>query len=199
MSLFERFCWDDIKNNIKEDFLIDISDGLKFKLYKKINNNKLFISKELLCTVIRRFISRYLIGKNEQNKINSNDHLYQYLDKDELWPVNFTKNENFKEELKNMFEINENDYITVGHSLNLYEDLGGDLDSLDELLEKKKKSDKITENINLTILEKGKNDDDKNDKGNVIIINNMNEGQNDNIIKDEINEDISDVEENEEK
>ena len=27
----------------------------------------------------------------------------------------------------------------------------------------------------------------------------MNEGQNDNIIKDEINEDISDVEENEEK
>ena len=196
MNLFEKLCWDKIRNNLNKDYLIDINDDIKTMQDKNYNNNKLFISKELLCTAIRRFISRYLIGKNEENKINPKNNLYQYLDKDELWPINFTKNEKFKQELQKILTIKENNYISVEHSMKLYDYLGGDLNSLEEFIKKKKEADKIYENKDLMKLKEG-NDNDKNDRDNYNIIKNMNDSQIEDKIS-EINDSKSDVEENEE-
>ena len=148
MNIFEMLCWDKIKNHLDKDYSIDINDDIKLFIKKFFNKNKIKISKELLCTAIRRFISRYLIGKKEENKINSKNNLYHYLDKNELWPDNLKKNEIFKEELKQLFTTNKSNYISVGHSLKLYEYLGGDLFSLEELIKKKKEETKKNDNKN---------------------------------------------------
>ena len=131
------------------------------KIYSNKNNS--IIRKAIISTAIRRFISRYLIGKREENEINSNNNLYYYLDKTELWPINFTKKGLFKEELNKIIIINEKNFISVGQASKLYDYLGGDLFSLEQLIKKRKEE---------------KNNEDKNINGKYNVINDNQDNQN---------------------
>ena len=146
MNFIEKMCWEKIKDNTHKEYLIELNDNTKDHIDKIfLNKNNLIINKEILSTAVRRFISRYLIGKREENEINSNNNLYYYLEKVEFWPINFTKNVKFKEELNKILIINENNYISVGQSTKLYEYLGGDLLTLEQII-KKMKEEKNKEN-----------------------------------------------------
>ena len=152
MNFVENLCWEKIRNNLNKDYLIELSDDIKEnidKIYSNNNENKLSCSKELLSTALRRFISRYLIGKREENEIDSNNNLYHYLDKNELWFINIKENEKIKEDLNQIFIINENKYIIVGQATKLFDYLGGDLISLENLLKviKEKEKEKSIEKM----------------------------------------------------
>ena len=200
MNFLEMFYWDKIKNNLDKDYLVDINNDIKLKFDNIYNNKKILITKELLCTAIRRFITRYLIGKREENKINPKNNLYLYIDKIELWPIDLKKNEQFKEELTQLFGLNESNYISVGNSLKLYEYLGGDLNSLKELLKKKNEEINIKKANNITELKEEEDEDkDKDDMHNNIINNSQtNDEENEGDSKSD-EEEINDIEENEEE
>jgi hypothetical protein len=195
MNLIEMFCWETIKNNINKDYLIQLNDIIKSKLDNIFNNNNILITKELLCTAIRRFISRYLLGKRDENEINSKNNLYHYLDKNELWPTNFLRNEKYKEELNNIFQIDKNNIISVNQAMKLYEYLGGDLNNLEKIIQKRNEEVK---NKN-----KNKMKEEEEENNNKNIINEKNDIKNkindDEKIENEIKDDEEEIEEEEEE
>ena len=94
--------------------------------------------------------------------------LYYYLEKVEFWPINFTKKVKFKEELNKILIINENNYISVGQSTKLYEYLGGDLLTLEQIIKKmkeeknKENKDKINNNEGINSVNNIINEDNQN-------------------------------------
>ena len=135
-NIFELLCWDKIKENLVEEYKMKLSESIikKFDSFYSNEENKRYITKIKLATALRRFISRYLAGKRNQNEFNEKNNLMLYLPKEELWDeYDFTSSEEFNKELNELFSDNDNDcLIMVGHSLELYDYLGGDKSLLDK-------------------------------------------------------------------
>ena len=160
-NIFEICCWDKIKNNLVENYLMDINDNIKNKINNFFSNkeNKKIITKIKLSTAIRRYVSRYLSGKRGDIEINEKNNLMYYLSKQELWDeYGFVDNEEFEEELTMIFEYNEsNSMICVGQATKLYEYLGGDNSLLNEYFGKlEENKPKIEENDKNEIIEEKK-------------------------------------------
>ena len=121
---FELFCWEKIKENITPYYLKNINDNIKKKIDKFFeNSNNKIITKVNLSTAIRRFVSRYLAGKNVINRINENNNFIYYIFNEELWDdKNIIKESEF---ISNLNEIFDNDksknMISVGHILKVQE------------------------------------------------------------------------------
>ena len=176
MNFIENLSWEKIRNDLNKVYLIDLSDNIKAhidKIYSNNNEKELTCSKQLLCTAIRRFISRYLLWKKEENEINSNYNLYNYLDKVELWSIGNTKNIKIKEELKKIIIINETNYISVGQAKKLFDYLGGDLYSFEKMVRNMKEKEKNKEIEKEKIIEIDKNKEE-NDNDNIGLIGNKN-------------------------
>ena len=127
---FELFCWEKIKENITPYYLKNINDNIKKKIDKFFeNSNNKIITKVNLSTAIRRFVSRYLAGKNVINRINENNNFIYYIFNEELWDdKNIIKESEF---ISNLNEIFDNDksknMISVGHILKVQEYLGDEI------------------------------------------------------------------------
>ena len=123
MSIFffiEHLCFKDLNNNIPDDYKKDINDDIISKIKDKLLNNKLndkFTIKELGAAV-RRFISRYLVGKKENVDINENTPLINLLKRPELWEEKIASLNNLDELISAQLEEFK---LTVGQSLKLYE------------------------------------------------------------------------------
>ena len=137
-ELFEHLCWDSFKENLVGDYLQKIDDvwGKKIiKYFNNIDNNPgKIIKKEIFCSAIRRFISRYLTGKRGENEINENNTLVNEILRPELWKPFFTESDSFEIEIGEIMSILTHEYegsLKVGQALELYDLLGGDQKLLD--------------------------------------------------------------------
>ena len=136
IDILELFCWENIKNNLDKRYLEEINQNIKMQFDSYYDNNEeknnKIIKKIDLCSAIRKFISRYLSGKSEEN-ISPRSKLKSYLVNLELWPINFAESNIIEEEIKRIFgEVD----IEVSYSFKLYEYLGGDIIILDNLVNK---------------------------------------------------------------
>ena len=149
-DIVELFCWDIIREIVNKEYLQDINEEIKIQIDtyfdvnpEQKNNNIMIISKIDLCSAIRKFISRYLSGKSDEN-INPKNQLKNYLINGELWPINFAENVIIEDEINQIFGKVD---IELAHSVKLYDHLGGDKSKLDDII----KSLNIKENLDSEI------------------------------------------------
>ena len=137
ISIFEYFeikSFPQIIKNINEKYKkrIDKIDIDKINNYFKNEKFKL-INKTLLLTSVKKFISRYLTEKNEENEIKENDNLLYILQiKKEIWDKDIINSSKFNEEFNQMmnnFEIKTNEAISF------YRILKGDIKLLEDRYE----------------------------------------------------------------
>ena len=150
IDIIELFCWDKIKNNLDKKYLEDISPNNKLQFDNYYNNpeeNKNIIIKKIdLCSAIRKFITRYLSGKSDEN-LNPKNKLNNYLQNIELWPINYAEDEIIADEINKIFGKEE---IELSQSEKLYEYLGGDISKLDVIIKKyEKKEEKKSNDKNI--------------------------------------------------
>ena len=162
-ELFEHLCWDQINENLLDEFMKNIDENkieLINKYYQENNDKNKNIKKIELASAVRKFISRYLAGKRSQSEINEEKLLFDYLNRVDLWERNI----DIPEFEKDYFELSKLK-ITVGEAKDFYDKLGGDSKVLNL---------NAKERHNMEVNKKRKNsDDDEDDKNNQnrIIIN----------------------------
>ena len=124
-ELFEYLCWDQIKDNLLDEFMKQIDEDKKetiIKYFKKNEDKKdNYITKLELASAVRKFISRYLAGKRSQSEINEDKMLFDYLNRADLWVKNID-NPKFEKEYFEMKILK----ITVGEAMHFYDLLGDD-------------------------------------------------------------------------
>ena len=121
-EFFEYLCWDQIKDNLLDEFMKPLNEEkilLIGDYYQNNKNNN--ISKAELAEAIRKFISRYLAGKRSQSEIGEDKMLFDYLPRVDLWKRNIDDPE-FENEISKLKKLN----ITVGEAKDFYDKLGGD-------------------------------------------------------------------------
>ena len=115
-----------MKENINEQYKEKIDENKKKEIvnyFKEYNyNNDKLISKNDLAGAIRRFISRYLVGKRGDTEIDEKQKLIQQITRNDLWELYIVKNENiFQSEIYSLcFDLN------VSQAYEFYEILGED-------------------------------------------------------------------------
>ena len=109
------------------------------------------ISKDELCSALRKFIIRYLLEAGD-NQINLPNNLKNYLKNNDLWPIYFIENNNIDEEQINL--IFGNVKVDINQAAKLYEYLGGEKSKLEKL--------SLTYNINLNFNNEKRKSEDKN-------------------------------------
>ena len=115
-SLVEHFCFKDLSSNLIKEYNEDINEEIINKINTKLlnnENNNLPIKE--LASAVRRFISRYLVGKNKKADIEPKSLLLHELKRPDLWNK---KIENLEELLSD--EIKEYK-LTVGQCFKFYE------------------------------------------------------------------------------
>ena len=151
IEFLELFIWENIKMNLELKYKEDIDNTIKeyFKDSEDLDNEK----KLILCSVIRKFISRYLSEKNGENikNIKTDNSLDSYLLNEEFWPENLMDARIFF--LMMLFGDKE---IKVFQAYKLYEYLGGDEIILTNIINKYKENNKKKEEQNEG--NEGKND-----------------------------------------
>ena len=121
-EFFEYLCWNQIKDNLLDEFMKPLNEEkilLIGDYYQNNKNNN--ISKAELAEAIRKFISRYLAGKRSQSEIGEDKMLFDYLPRVDLWKRNIDDPE-FENEISKLKKLN----ITVGEAKDFYDKLGGD-------------------------------------------------------------------------
>ena len=144
MEVLELFIWDSIKMNLEPKYKEEINDKIKNQFK---GNNILILynsddDKITLCTIIRRFITRYLSGKSGENIIKNNKKLKQNLLVGEFYPNKFIL---IEEKLNKMFGDID---VDVSQAYKLYEYLGGDendKNKLNEIINKNKEEEDVSE------------------------------------------------------
>ena len=162
-EFFEHLCWNQIKDNLLDEFMKQLNEEkikLIEKYYKENKDENNYIKKVELAGAIRKFISRYLAGKRSQSEIGEDKMLFDYLMRVDLWEKNID-DPKFEKEFFKLSKIE----ITVGEGKDFYDKLGGDNDVLnlfvidEEIVENNKTENIIededkNENINDKIKEK---------------------------------------------
>ena len=151
-DIVELFCWDIIRENLDKKYLQDINENIKMQIdtffdensLEQKNNNNMIISKINLCSAIRKFISRYLSGKSDEN-INPKNNLKNYLINSELWPINFAENDVIDEEInQRMKDYNKYLDLIIERSEKNKHNYNNSADDIKEIFDKflKKRDDK---------------------------------------------------------
>ena len=117
--IFEHLCFEDLCRNLPEIYKVKLNkeNEIEKKLQALGDNLKDEITIAQLGAAVRRFISRYLVGKTTENNIKPNESLSIYLKKPELWEEKIGKLKNLGELISDF--INEFD-IKVENSYEFY-------------------------------------------------------------------------------
>ena len=105
---FELLCYDDFKKNTDEDYMEKIPDEKLKKLNehfdKKDSTGKGYlITKLVLSSAVRKFISRFLSGKRNEQEVNCNFELFTYMQyREDIWKIEVRENNNFERELSEL-------------------------------------------------------------------------------------------------
>ena len=119
LEYFELLCYPYIKENIDEEYKKEINEEQIDKINNYFENNEeRLINKNLLSTILRRYISRYLYMKKDKN--DTNEKLINFLEgKEELLGTEISNNySDYIEEFKKM---DESFIINVNQSLKFYD------------------------------------------------------------------------------
>ena len=121
---FEYLCFEKIKLKVKEHQQQMKQESIdKVNDYYNQNNQHRLITKAILASGVRKFISRYLCGIRNDVQVQDNENIFLFLPyKLDLWSKEIADNPKFMEEFKNMQELD----IKNNEAINLYEILGGD-------------------------------------------------------------------------
>ena len=122
-SLFEHLCFEDLCKNLQEQYKSKINEETQNKIKEKLlNNNQRFnddITIKEFGAALRRFISRYLVGKKIKiNDISESGSLVNKLVKPDLWKEKIGKLQNLKELISNILKDLD---LNVEQSYEFYE------------------------------------------------------------------------------
>ena len=115
---FEHFCFNDLCETLQKEYKEVIEEELKDKIREKLCDDKNYkgdIPILELAAAVRRFISRYLVGKKQKTDIDPKSMILPQLKRIDLWDNNIENLGNLISNLIEEFEIN------VGQSLSFYE------------------------------------------------------------------------------
>ena len=119
---FEHLCFEELVQNLQEEYKKGISNDIKNNIINKlIKNNKeniVFNGIKDLGASLRRFISRYLVGKLQSIDIKGDRDLSFELYRDDLWNEKNKKNENL---IKIIIENIKEFKLTVDQGYAFYE------------------------------------------------------------------------------
>ena len=178
IDFLELLFWDKLNQNLDKTFCEEIDDKIKnqINIYFDKNNNEAKNNLKFdLCSIIRRFICRYLIIKIDEN-INPTKNLNTFLTNIGLWSFKLENNKNMEEEINKIFSgIN----IEIRHAFKLYQYLGGEESILGKYnLINKKENNEIDNKINKDENNKYKeNNEIDNEKNNIDEDNKYNENK----------------------
>ena len=130
-SFFEHLCYNELCETLQNEYKENIKDEIINEIKEKFDKNKYngdILIKDLAAAV-RRFISRYLVGKKQKTDINPKSMLLPQLKRVDLWNEN---NWNLKNLEKLVSNVIEEFKLTVGQSYNFYEIIK-DEDSLPQI------------------------------------------------------------------
>ena len=117
---FEILCFDNIRQNLNEEYKQQINEEMRNLILNYILNNKdgrLLISKNFP-EALRKLISRYLAGKRSDNEIDEKKELKYYIIQEDLWENDPSKDE----ELQKAIDLFFADFpLVVGQCLSLYD------------------------------------------------------------------------------
>ena len=136
-----------IKNELLE--YCSSKEGLTSQNKEDLNNfykDEKILTKEVLSSAIRRYLTRYLIKEKdkEKNIKNNERNFIKYLYIEDLWDNEINKNEQKENEIKKIENMN----ISINQILDIYEELGGDNFINEELNEIAVKEEIPTQIIN---------------------------------------------------
>lgn len=128
MNIFffiEHLCYEDLEKTLLDEYKEKIPENKKVLIQNKLLNNKSnqevkYTTKEL-AAAIRRFISRYLVGKRQEIDIKKDRDLPYELSRIDLWEENIAQLENLEELLGE--QLNEFN-LKVDNAWDLYELIG---------------------------------------------------------------------------
>ena len=123
-SYFEHICYKDLILNLQEEYKKEIDLNIKNDIMNKFMNNKdifIIFSKKDLGAAIRKFISRYLVGKMQINDLKEDRNLVFELTREDLWEEKINKKENLGEIIeKNISQFN----LNISQAFSFYELIG---------------------------------------------------------------------------
>ena len=169
---FELLCYDNFKDNTDDDYKEIIPEENLKKLNehfeKKDSTGKGYlITKLVLSSAVRKFISRFLSGKRSVQEINCNFELFTYMQyREDIWKIEVRENNNFERELSELIQIK----ILAKNAINLYDVLGGDKILLGEEVKKEIQiKEKKIEEENKEKIEEERNNNRRRRRNNDII------------------------------
>ena len=121
---FEYLCFEKIKENVNDEYKKTISDFEKDKIngYFNVNKEKI-ITKVMLSSATRKFVSRYLSGLRSDEPFKKNENImYMLMSKEDLWDKDIFNNDKFNTEMEEMIDMN----IKVEQAVELWNVLGDD-------------------------------------------------------------------------
>ena len=121
--LFEHLCFEDLCKNLQEQYKTKIDEETQKKIKEKLlDNNQRFnddITIKEFGAALRRFISRYLVGKKIKiSDISESGSLVNKLVKPDLWKEKIGKLKNLKELISNILKDLD---LNVEQSYEFYE------------------------------------------------------------------------------
>ena len=118
--LFEHLCFEGLCNTLEKEYKTPIDEEKKEKIKNKLINSKISddISIKEFGAALRRFISRYLVGKKQATNIDPKAKLLQQLKRVDLWGEKIGKKKNLDILITNLIgEFN----LNVCESYRFYE------------------------------------------------------------------------------
>ena len=125
LEYFESLCWDEIKQNISEDYKIDLSEENKkyiLEYFEKNNNPENLINKKNTTVALRKLLSRSIAGRREDVDINKDAILGNYMKQEYLWNNNLVDDIKFENEIAKLFK----DDIKIENAFAIFNLLEGD-------------------------------------------------------------------------
>ena len=120
--ILEHLCYNDLILLLKEEYKKEINENKIKGIKDKINICRFYSKKDFACA-LRRFISRYLVGKGELNDIKTENDLCFELSREDLWNENIRKIDDLDDKIKeNIGEFE----LKVNEAYCLYELIGGE-------------------------------------------------------------------------
>ena len=141
LEYFETLCWEEIKQNICEDYKINLSDQNKKHIldyFEKNKNPENLINKKNATVALRKLLSRFIAGRREEVDIKPNAILNNYMKLEYLWDNNLINNIKFEDEISKLFK----DDILIENAFTIFNLLEGE-NLLNEEIKKEKKEKEL--------------------------------------------------------